>query len=278
MSSSQGGKSPATATAAVKAVPKPLQKDVELQDGFYTADGHKYQLVEVTSDAKSIQDGKAEVADTKSALQNALMVLPKGLKFGMFGKSKGGFKVGRNQMPIKTRIANSFTTTSSAGGVIATVIGIDPSVNTAEWAAVQVLYDQYRVRNAKIQFYTTAALTTTPGIAGIVVTYDGSDTTALANVREGCEYPSHLLVSPSVVSGTAAAYVNSLGHPFTFSPKLAGGTRVPTASVPTRDEWATTASPVPFGYFKFYTEGFPASQSNLLTGIVTCEVEFRLRT
>lgn len=178
-------------------------------------------------------------------------------------------------MVITMRAACSFAYATS-GGVISGVLPLDPSVNTAEWSAWQVLYDQYRVRDAHIRFHLMDATTITATNFGFVVAYDPTDNTALTGVREGCEYADHRLWVPNITGGTAG-YGNALSEPFSYRPKMLGGVRVPTASVPTKDEWATTASPVPYGYIKSYGNGFSTNASGWV-GIATYVVELRSRT
>lgn len=198
---------------------------------------------------------------------------------GLIGKSKYsvGQQSSRSGGLVSMKMVVAVNGTTNGSGVCTTAVPIDPSVNTTEWAAISLLYDQYRVRACTLRFWISGFGAMTDVNPGLILVYDPTDLTALAGTKEGAEYGDHMLITPAGFSGTNVYYVTHSGKPHVYSPQMISSHRSPTASVPTREEWSSTASPVAYGYIKPYIGVF-ANSIPALQGILSLEVEFRSRT
>jgi len=94
---------------------------------------------------------------------------------------------------------------STGGGLIAVVLGLDPSTFVG-WTHAAALYDEFRVVGGRIHIAARNNSGTLLSSGLAVVVYDNDDdTTALVNLEQGAVYPEHklfpsILVTPGMIS------------------------------------------------------------------------------
>lgn len=194
----------------------------------------------------------------------------------------------------------SFSFSCDTSGVVAGSLSISPDKNTAEWADLADLYDQYRVRGGEVRYFIPAPCPN-PSTSGLganqmaVVAYDPSDASALANVRQGCELAQHTLTAPSLVSNRASptgsadpgscqyGFLHANGKPYVlwFTTPRGGGLSVQSGSISySPGMWKSTeasGSNNPDGQLKCYFASAFTSSAVCITGIIYMDVEFRRR-
>jgi len=106
--------------------------------------------------------------------------------------------ISRNPAYMITRVFTwSNTLTSSAGGVMAQILDLNPSTS-GDWNAVAALYDEWRLVGASIDFFCNQqnAVPSTASSWPIVCVYDNDDkNTALSGLPNGLTYPQNIRFS-----------------------------------------------------------------------------------
>jgi hypothetical protein len=249
--------------------------------------GDKYVLVKASSVAKSVQDGKA---NGKAMVGAPAVERP--LKALMAGARSKGQRVGLK--PLRLRMPYSFLLSCASGGIISSAQAIAADANTAEWAGLLVLYDEYRVLGGVVKYQTTYQ---TPAGANTIdalfccLAYDPVDGSAPAGVRQLCEQSQHHLLCGQATS-TVANSVNisctfgaATGKPHQLrfrTPPVASLALTSSGTVNSAaGQWkkmnnATTN--IGDGWLKFYGTSDNANVVTCITGIVYLDVEFRSRT
>ena len=170
---------------------------------------------------------------------------------------------------FKERLTWSTTIASNAGGVINTVISMNPS-SSAEWASFQALYDEFRVVGIRLRLVSKQQFSVTAANDSVAIAYDDNNTTALTSLDAGLQYDtSHLM--PAVFTHSATGGLNQETCPtFIFMrPKQGGNTAV---------NWIDTGFAVnSLGGVKFYAANLALS-ANYYICSVDWYVEFRGRS
>jgi len=273
------------------------QKIQKVDDGKGHVDGcmcDKCTYFQVTPVANSVQDGDAkgkepELSAPAMRLKLARLSRPLVVHKGGKGKvdSRSGLKPTRYTLPY------SFAMNCAAGGLITSLTAVTGDANTAEWAAFQALYDEYRILGGKVDFgltYQTPAGANTVDAMFFVMGYDPVDGSSLTGVRNGTELSQHTLrmARPVGTQGTTSANLSmsfnpSSGKPIQFkfrTPPVAAFAASQTAVALASGAWKilnNSGSNNPDGYLKVYGTSDNANVVTCVTGIIYLDIEFRSR-
>lgn len=197
---------------------------------------------------------------------------------------------------METIVPFSFSLNCAVSGISTSVLSVLADANSAEFGAFLLLYDEYRVRGGRVEYFLPC-LSPAGGSAGVsqdsmhVMVYDSVDTTALTSVRNGCEYEQHKLIAPAPVLGTATSsatmkwgFSNTTGKPFVFefttpqagSMAISGGGSV-TQSAGQWKSLNNVASNNPDGCIKVYNVSDYSTAATTCTGVVHLDIQFRRR-
>jgi len=205
------------------------------------------------------------------------------------GKGKAGVKI------LRLRVPYSLSMSCAIGGGIGAVQPVLLDSNTAEWAAVAALYDEYRVLGGALKFapcYQAPVATTGlgPDSLFMAIGYDPADGTAYSSVRAVTELSQHSLLAARATG--SAANSNLLTYTFnsaTATPHVLrwktgpvkdlsiGGTGLIEASPGQWKSIKAAGSNNPDGWFKMVGISDFAAVATVLSGINYVDVEFRSR-
>lgn len=169
---------------------------------------------------------------------------------------------------FKERLNYSFQVNSNVGGVINTVLGMDPSF-AAEWSTYASLYDSFRVIGVRIRLVSKQQYSLTVANDSVVIAYDDNNVSALTSLDGGLQYnTSHVFsaVWSHVATGTSN-YTGVLDFSFLR----------PTAGRKTPIDWIPTSTPGgSLGAVKFYATNLAISTTYMIAS-ADWYVEFRGR-
>jgi len=171
---------------------------------------------------------------------------------------------------------------SSAGGVVSTVLPLDPSPLT-EWASCAQLFDEYRLVGGVYKFSPHGVITipaATVNVLGMgVIGYDPSDNTAYSQVVSGTQDEQHLLFPQAIAATNGTSIVTTqMSHTHAFRYRVPPGVlQNSTLSVSNWQATNTTGGALlPYGFFKLYSKDHQVS-SSAIGGVLEWHLEFRMR-
>ena len=188
--------------------------------------------------------------------------------------------------------SRTFSTTVTSG-VVNTPAPIDVSA-FSEWASLAALFDEYRVRRGRYEFYcvhpTQAVALTASSLTGdslLTVAYDPSDATAAASSNELTQLEYHKQVFPRMSStSTGGTYVGLFGkvnnEPYVLHWSYLDSAAITgNGGVVAPGAWKATAGNVntfPDGTIKPYFLSAETSVKVSIIGTMFLDIEFRNRT
>lgn len=167
------------------------------------------------------------------------------------------------------RLVGSVPISSSALGVINTVISMDPSgLAGAEWTSMANLYDDFRVKGIRVRLSSKQQYSVTAQTDMVVICYDNQNLTALTSLNDGLQYSTSKVFNAVWTHSTTGENRDSC---LTFSWAR------PTAGKNTAISWTPTSSPgSDLGAVKFYSVNLTASTTYMVAA-VEYFIEFRGR-
>ena len=183
--------------------------------------------------------------------------------------------IGRNTKPLRTRLVQDFTFTTTTATNYTGSTAIQPS-NAFGFTNFQGVYNQLRVNSVHLQFYFTSSATSLVQKCG-VVSYDPGEATSLTALAEGANYQDHLLFAlpTTTAAGNGVPAILSKDGFLHFRFKVPKGIALMNNLLVVDGAWTETTGAFQYGNLQWFLE----SQTPTVTvrGFIHYNLEFRYR-
>ena len=265
--------------------------------------GDKYVLVRVPKPAPSTisQPKDCEKADQKSVVKDFLadqksdlgtderttmpLLMQPALKSSVGNPYTSRMSFRRTNEGVKLRTVYSLQLACDAAGLSNVTSDILPSNNSAEWAAVQALYEEWKVTRLRLHILPMARFTRSSSptsVNAMAVGVSFATSVVPGGIRQVLELTNHTLFYPRLVTAgtTPAGDVYSYdtnGEPRVLEVKIPKGTMTAgnTLSYATGN-WQSTFGPYAIGAIKLYSQTSNVSD-NVCLIFVESEIMLRER-